>query len=137
VRYKTISSEQTFELGKKLAQKLKGGDIIALEGQLGAGKTVFAKGLAAGLGVKKAVLSPTFTLFRQYKGEKWDFYHFDMYRLSDSSEAYEAGFDEFIGQDGAITVIEWADKIIDMLNNITYCVNIAYIDQNTRLVEIK
>jgi tRNA A37 threonylcarbamoyladenosine biosynthesis protein TsaE len=60
-----------------------------------------------------------------------------MYRLSDASEAYEAGFDEFIGQENAITVIEWADKVKDMLNSITYRINIAYIDENTRLVEIK
>lgn len=137
MQYKTTSWEQTFELAKNWASNLKGGDIITLRGQLGAGKTVFTKGLAAGLGIKSPVLSPTFVLFRQYKGEQWDLYHFDMYRLSDASEAYEAGFDEYIGKETAITVIEWADKVKDMLRNITYSVDITYIDDNTRLVEIK
>ncbi|HEY8424363.1 MAG TPA: tRNA (adenosine(37)-N6)-threonylcarbamoyltransferase complex ATPase subunit type 1 TsaE [Clostridia bacterium] len=137
MRYKTSSPEETFELAKKWAADLKGGDIITLNGQLGAGKTVFAKGLAAGLGVTQPVLSPTFVLFRQYKGENLDLYHFDMYRISDSSEAVEAGFDEFIGKDNAVTVIEWADKVKDILKSVTYTVNITYIDDNSRLVEIK
>lgn len=124
-------------MAKKWAAGLKGGDVITLNGQLGAGKTVFTKGLAAGLGVTAPVLSPTFVLFRQYKGEKLDLYHFDMYRLSDSSEALEAGFDEYIGKETAVTVIEWADKVQDILRDITYTVDISYIDQNTRLVEIK
>ncbi|HEY8443758.1 MAG TPA: tRNA (adenosine(37)-N6)-threonylcarbamoyltransferase complex ATPase subunit type 1 TsaE [Clostridia bacterium] len=137
MRYKTTSWEQTYELAKNWAKNLKGSDIIILNGQLGAGKTVFTKGLAAGLGVKQPVLSPTFVLFRQYKGEKLDLYHFDMYRLSDSSEAIEAGFDEYIGKETAVTVIEWADKVQDILKNISYTVDITYVDDNTRLVEIK
>jgi tRNA threonylcarbamoyladenosine biosynthesis protein TsaE len=137
MRYKTTSWEQTFELAKQWAANLKGGDVIALNGRLGAGKTVFTKGLAAGLGVTAPVLSPTFVLFRQYKGKELDLYHFDMYRLLDSSEALEAGFDEFIGKQTAVTVIEWADKVKDILRNITYSVDIACVDDNTRLVEIK
>ena len=77
--YTTHTDVQTFDLGVKIAKTLKGGDVITLDGELGAGKTVFTKGLAQGLGVVSPVLSPTFVILRQYQGTEWELNHFDMY----------------------------------------------------------
>jgi tRNA threonylcarbamoyladenosine biosynthesis protein TsaE len=134
--YTTHTDVQTFDLGVKIAKTLKGGDVITLDGELGAGKTVFTKGLAQGLGVVSPVLSPTFVILRQYQGTEWELNHFDMYRLESSDEALAMGFDELIGKPSAITVIEWSDKVKDILKKITYRVKINYIDNHTREVEI-
>lgn len=134
--YKTDNEEQTMKLGTKLAQNLSGGDIISLDGELGAGKTVFTRGLAKGLGVNSAILSPTFVLMRQYKGKELLLYHFDMYRLENWIEARDAGLYDFIGSTQAVTVIEWAEKIKDNLPKIKYQINITLDDKNKRLVEI-
>ncbi len=100
------SVKDTYEIAAKLAQELTGGEIILLDGDLGAGKTTFVKGLALALGVKDVVTSPTFTLFNQYEGTKLSLYHFDLYRLEEG-EADELGFDEYIGDPQAVTCIEW------------------------------
>lgn len=134
--YTTYGEVQTFDLGFKIAKTLKGGDIITLDGELGAGKTVFTKGLAQGLGINTPVLSPTFVILRQYQGIEWELFHFDMYRLENANEAFELGFDEYIGKQTAVTVIEWADKVKDILNNITYRIRIDFVDNETRTVEI-
>ncbi|HEY8390680.1 MAG TPA: tRNA (adenosine(37)-N6)-threonylcarbamoyltransferase complex ATPase subunit type 1 TsaE [Clostridia bacterium] len=134
--YTTYGEVQTFDLGVKIAKTLKGGEVITLDGQLGAGKTVFTKGLAHGLGVETPILSPTFVILRQYKGSELELYHFDMYRLESSDEALELGFDEYIGRKTAVTVIEWADKVKDILNNVTHRIKINFVDDLTRTVEI-
>ena len=100
------SVQDTYQAAPKLAETLQGGEIILLDGDLGAGKTTFVKGLAVALGVKDMVTSPTFTLFNQYVGDRLKLYHFDLYRLGEG-EADELGFDEFIGAKDAVTCIEW------------------------------
>jgi len=100
------SVQDTYAAAAKLAATLQGGEIILLDGDLGAGKTTFVKGLALALGVRDMVTSPTFTLFNQYQGDKLKLYHFDLYRLGEG-EADELGFDEFIGALDAVTCIEW------------------------------
>jgi len=104
------SPEETFDFAKKTAQKFKGKEVIFLVGELGAGKTVFAKGIAAGLGLKNIhrVCSPTFTLMNVYQA-RVPLYHFDLYRLAKDSEILDLGFEDYIGE--GVVVVEWAEKI--------------------------
>jgi len=104
------SEKETREIGERLATLLAPGDVITLEGDLGAGKTTFTKGLAKGLDIERNVNSPTFTLIKEYKG-KYPLYHMDVYRLEDSEDL---GFEEYFLSNG-ITVIEWASRIADQL----------------------
>lgn len=99
----------TRALGEVLGQRLAAGDVICLTGDLGAGKTLFVQGLAAGLGVTDDVTSPTFTILQVYDGGRLPLYHFDLYRLDDPGQLEDIGFTEYAGGRGA-AVIEWADK---------------------------
>ncbi|MEH7076237.1 tRNA (adenosine(37)-N6)-threonylcarbamoyltransferase complex ATPase subunit type 1 TsaE [Neobacillus drentensis] len=108
---KTTNSEETSQIAARLAAFLQPGDVIALEGDLGAGKTTFTKGLAQGLEIRKTVNSPTFTIIKEYKG-KLPLYHMDVYRVADAYE--DLGFDEYFEGDG-VTVVEWAHLIEEQL----------------------
>lgn len=103
--YLTRSEAETMRFASTLAGMLDAGDTVLLEGDLGAGKSVMARGVARALGIAGAMPSPTFTLLIPYEGAK-KLYHFDLYRLSDPDEFYAAGLDEFIGGDG-IALVEW------------------------------
>src|SRR5699024_9790120 len=127
----THSEEHTMKLAEKLASLLKPGDVITLEGDLGAGKTTFTKGIAHGLGVKRVVNSPTFTIIKEYSGEL-PLYHMDVYRLEDSDE--DIGFAEYFDGDG-ITVVEWAHFIEDYLPDDYLNVNMTYVDEHERLID--
>lgn len=108
------SEQQTFAFAKKFATTLKGGEIIGLIGDLGAGKTVFAKGLAAGLGVKKTITSPTFTLMKIYDVKRpaiKRLVHIDAYRIKSARDLTAIGADEYFGKEDTVAIIEWADKI--------------------------
>ncbi|MED1469980.1 tRNA (adenosine(37)-N6)-threonylcarbamoyltransferase complex ATPase subunit type 1 TsaE [Bacillus salipaludis] len=107
----TNDSTQTLSFAAKLAEHLLPGDVITLEGDLGAGKTTFTKGLAQGLGVKRTVNSPTFTIIKEYAG-RMPLYHMDVYRVGDTFE--DLGFDEYFEGDG-VTVVEWAHLIEEQL----------------------
>jgi len=111
VEVETHSPEETHEFAIKLAEKLEPKDVITLEGDLGAGKTTFTKGLAKGLGITRNVNSPTFTIIKEYKG-RLPLYHMDVYRLNESDE--DLGFDEYFEGEG-VTVVEWANLIADYL----------------------
>ena len=100
-------------LGRQLAPQLRARDVILLDGDLGAGKTTFTKGLAAGLGIKRNVKSPTFTIIREYQGGRLPLYHMDVYRLEDGS-GDELGLDEYFNGDG-VNVVEWSKFIADEL----------------------
>ncbi len=102
------SEEQTEQLAMKLAAGLKGNEVIALFGGLGAGKTAFTRGLARGLGVEDGVSSPTFALVHEYEG-KYPIYHFDMYRIGSYEDLYSTGFFDYL--DNGILVIEWSENI--------------------------
>jgi tRNA threonylcarbamoyladenosine biosynthesis protein TsaE len=108
------SAEDTVAHGQALAASLRAGDVLALTGELGAGKTQFVKGVAAGLGADVVVTSPTFTLIHEYAGGRLPIYHFDFYRLEDEDEALKIGLDEYIDGDG-VCLIEWADKFPTLL----------------------
>lgn len=107
------STQDTREVGKILGTILAAGDIIALFGDLGTGKTVFTQGLAQGMEVDQYVTSPTFVLINEYQG-RLPLYHFDVYRLEDPEEILELGFEEYFYGEG-VSVIEWAEKIVDYL----------------------
>ena len=116
---------ETKKFGFALAQELKAGDVIALSGDLGTGKTALTKYIAEALGVKEDVTSPTFTIIKEYKSGKLPLYHFDVYRLSGEEEVYELGFEEYFYGDG-VCVIEWADKIKNMLPKNSTMIKISY-----------
>ncbi|MEC5189660.1 tRNA (adenosine(37)-N6)-threonylcarbamoyltransferase complex ATPase subunit type 1 TsaE [Geobacillus thermodenitrificans] len=107
------SPKETKEIARRLAERLEPGMVIALEGDLGAGKTTFTKGIAEGLGITQNVNSPTFTIIKQYEG-RLPLYHMDVYRLEDEWE--DLGFDEYFAGDG-VTVVEWAHLIAGQLPN--------------------
>ncbi|MBM3246215.1 MAG: tRNA (adenosine(37)-N6)-threonylcarbamoyltransferase complex ATPase subunit type 1 TsaE [Candidatus Omnitrophica bacterium] len=105
------SVNDTLKIGRRIAKKLQKGDIICLFGEFGSGKTVFTKGIASGLGIKKAaVISPSFVLIRQYPGRKLTLHHLDLYRLKTPKDILTLGYQEYL-YDEAATVIEWADKL--------------------------
>lgn len=105
--------EQTFELGKKLGQKALKGDIYCIKGDLGVGKTVFTKGVAAGLGIKEDITSPTFTIVNVYEG-KFTLYHFDVYRIGSIEQMEDIGYEEMFFGDG-ICIIEWAEIVKEII----------------------
>ena len=106
---RTNSAAETRELGKRLAVQLKAGDVILLEGDLGAGKSELARGVAKGLGVQETVTSPSFTILNVYESGRVPLYHFDWYRLESEEELYELGMDEYLGGDG-IALVEWPER---------------------------
>lgn len=108
------SEENTIKLGERVAKQLKKGDIVALSGDLGTGKTAFVKGLAQGFGIDEYITSPTFTLVHSYKGSGFNLHHFDVYRVSDEDELFEIGFEEYLYEED-ICVIEWADLIPNLI----------------------
>lgn len=110
----TNSPKETYELGRKIGEEAKAGAVFALTGDLGAGKTVFSKGLAAGLGITEHVSSPTFTILQIYEGGRRPFYHFDVYRIGDISEMEEIGYEDCFYGDG-VCLVEWADLVRELL----------------------
>ena len=107
----SLSEEETLALGRKLAQSLKGGELIILEGDLGMGKTVFARGVATGLGVgEDQVRSPSFTLVHEYEGGRCPLFHVDLYRLAGGEELEDLGLDE-LTESGGIVLVEWGEKL--------------------------
>jgi len=133
--YEVISTklEDTQFFSKRLASFLQPGDVITLEGDLGAGKTAFTKGLAVGLGIQKNVNSPTFTIIKEYQGEM-PLYHMDVYRLEDSYE--DLGFEEYFNGNG-VTVIEWAHLIEEQLPKERLNIFIYHQANNSRKLIIK
>ena len=107
MKYVTCSESETLRFAGALSEMLDAGDCVLLHGDLGAGKSVFARGVARALGITGAMPSPTFTLLIPYEGKK-KLYHFDLYRLNDPDEFYAAGLDEFIGGDG-VAIVEWPE----------------------------
>ena len=114
----------TLALAEELAKDAGSGDVFALIGDLGAGKTAFAKGFAAGLGVCEDVVSPTFTLVQIYESGRMPLYHFDVYRINDVSEMDETGYEDCFYGDG-VTLVEWADLVRDILPEETVFVTIT------------
>ena len=103
-----------FNCGAEFAQTLRSGDVVALVGGLGMGKTHLTKGLVAGLGCQEVVTSPTFALLQEYSGGRLPVFHFDLYRLECEDEVLRLGWDDYLAEDG-IVVVEWADLFADLI----------------------
>ncbi|MBP1971671.1 tRNA threonylcarbamoyladenosine biosynthesis protein TsaE [Virgibacillus natechei] len=125
------TDSETMQIGERLALLLKPGDVITLDGELGAGKTTFTKGIANGLGVKNTISSPTFTIVKEYEGDL-PLYHMDAYRLENSDE--DIGFDEYFYGDG-ISVVEWSTYIEEFLPEKRLTITIRYGNGNARYLK--
>ena len=130
------SAEHTFAIGFAIGGKAGEGDIFALSGELGTGKTYFTSGLARGLGVGDhyTITSPTFSLINEYPG-RCRLYHFDVYRLNQIGELDDLGYDEYVSGKGVVA-IEWAEKITNALPPDTVTINFKYVDEKTRIITI-
>ena len=104
----SASIERTHALGRALGELARAGDVVLLEGELGAGKTAFTQGIGLGLGVAATINSPTFTILKEYEG-RLPLYHFDLYRLDEPDELYELGFEDYF-TGGGVCVVEWAER---------------------------
>lgn len=131
MKYVSKSKEETIELAKKYASTLSPGDVVVLDGEMGAGKTVFTKGIALGLGIKDNITSPTYAYMNDYGGK---LYHYDCYRLSGGEDAEALGLTDYFYSNG-VCVIEWAQIIADVLPKNVKKVVITKIDDNTRSIE--
>ena len=116
-KHKTNSASETFDLGRRVGRQLRPGDIVALYGGLGAGKTVLAKGIAAAMGVDEEVVSPTFTILKTYEGNLV-LQHFDLYRIEGEEELMHIGFYEMLGG-GAVSLIEWPEHADNLPEHIS------------------
>lgn len=122
MEYISKSYVETQKIAADFAKTLKKGDTVCMYGDLGAGKTAFVQGMAKGLGITDHITSPTFTIVNEYEGDM-PLYHFDVYRIADSDEMYEIGYEEYVYGDG-ISVIEWAELIEDILPDDRYSVTV-------------
>ena len=112
--YETNSPEETFDLARRRGEQAEPGTVYTLTGDLGVGKTVFAQGLARGLGIEEAINSPTFTIVQVYDEGRLPFYHFDVYRIGDIEEMDEIGYEDYFYGDG-VCLVEWAELIEELL----------------------
>ncbi len=113
----SYSAEDTWEIGRRMGEMAVPGQVITLTGDLGTGKTVFTKGFAAGLGISEPVNSPTFTILQIYEDGRLPLYHFDVYRIGDSEEMLEIGWEEYAFGEG-VCLVEWADMIGDLIDEL-------------------
>ncbi len=128
------NTEETIEIGKKIGAMCKSGTVISLRGSLGAGKTVIAKGIAQYLNIEEAIVSPTFTIIQEYKGTL-PLYHMDLYRMSGCDEFEMIGGEEMLYGNG-ITLIEWSEKIEEMLPENTIYIDITILENLDRVINI-
>jgi tRNA threonylcarbamoyladenosine biosynthesis protein TsaE len=128
------SAEETISFGRNRAEQLRAGDIVALAGDLGAGKTQFVKGLVAGLGSAAAVTSPTFTLLHEYIGGRLPVYHFDFYRLEDRNAVVAIGLDDYFFGDG-VSVVEWADRFRDLIPKSAHWISFETKSETSRAIK--
>jgi len=137
MKYITNSPEETLEAGRALARSFKRGLVVALIGELGAGKTVFTKGIAKGLGIKEYeyVNSPSFVIVKEYKSGKIPLYHFDLYRLKSGDNLDTVGYEEYLYSKG-ISIVEWADRREDILPEKYIRVKFKHLTKNKRSIVV-
>ena len=131
----TNSENETMLEGAKIGRKLKPGAVVALCGELGAGKTAFTRGLAAGLGINASVTSPTFTIVNEYTGEV-PLFHFDMYRLESENELFDIGWDDYQDR-GGVCVVEWSEKVPGAFSSDRIVVSLENLGGDTRRLDIR
>ena len=129
------SQLETEEVGRKLAEKLPGGSVVAMYGDLGAGKTAFVRGMAKGMGLSCRVSSPTFTIVNEYLGER-ELIHFDMYRLSSADELFDIGWEDYLSR-GAVCAVEWSEKVQDAFFGDEITVRIEKLSDTERKITIE
>ena len=129
------SQLETEEVGRKLAEKLPGGSVVAMYGDLGAGKTAFVRGMAKGMGLSCRVSSPTFTIVKEYLGER-ELIHFDMYRLSSADELFDIGWEDYLSR-GAVCAVEWSEKVQDAFFGDEITVRIEKLSDTERKITIE
>ncbi|MBP5639185.1 MAG: tRNA (adenosine(37)-N6)-threonylcarbamoyltransferase complex ATPase subunit type 1 TsaE [Victivallales bacterium] len=138
MQFESNSYETTLELGTRLATILSNGQVLALYGDLGAGKTVLARGFARGLGITEPVTSPTFTVAQEYHAPngRW-FYHLDMYRIDDERSAMAFGIEEYLFAPDAVTLVEWPERIEKLLRGDNcFSLTLTHVSEDTRYIDI-
>lgn len=143
----THNQEETFALAAKIAAKLKGGEVLALSGELGGGKTTFTKGLAEALKVEEPITSPTFVMLKVYDAilrpkvhlrgvrKMVKLIHIDAYRTDSIEDIKSVGIEDYLNRDDIVMVVEWAEKIREILPDNIIQINFKFIDENTREIE--
>ena len=134
MKYKVSGLDETKELANSFAASLSGGEVVLLNGDLGAGKTTFTQFVFKALGVKEVVSSPTFAILKSYEG-KFKLHHFDTYRIT-TEEAIEAGFDEVFEDKNSIIFVEWSENIAPLIPQNVIKINIKYLNETAREFEI-
>ena len=135
MEFLTNSPEETEAIGKRLGEMLTPGAVIAYQGDLGAGKTAFTRGVALGLGAKEPVTSPTYTIVNEYLSGKYPLFHFDMYRLSSSDDLFDIGWEDYLER-GGICAVEWSENVADAMEN-AIVVTIEKLGEDTRRITIE
>lgn len=137
MKYLSNSDNETIDLGKRLGSVLSGGDVVALTGALGSGKTRLTKGIGLGLGIDpdEVITSPSFSLVNEYKG-RFQLYHMDLYRLEGLSDIMMLGLEEYF-RDDSVVVIEWAERCPELLPSVCIKIKISILENNSRSIEIK
>lgn len=133
--FKTTSPQQTIALGEEIGKRLKGGEVIAYSGGLGAGKTTITRGISLGMGLGDNVTSPTFALVNEYSGSQRSLCHFDMYRITDSADLETTGFYDYLDGNNVLCV-EWSENIISELPPDSISINLQRVDDTTRLITV-
>ena len=135
MEFLTNSPEETEAIGKRLGEMLTPGAVIAYQGDLGAGKTAFTRGVALGLGAKEPVTSPTYTIVNEYLSGKYPLFHFDMYRLASSDDLFDIGWEDYLER-GGICAVEWSENVADAMEN-AILVTIEKLGEDSRRITIE
>ena len=135
MQFITHSPEETELLGQRLGETLSGGEIIAYQGGLGAGKTAFTRGLARGLGISMRVTSPTYTIVNEYTGGRLPLFHFDMYRLASAEELFDIGWEDYLARDG-VCAVEWSENVQEAMQG-AITVRMEKRSETTRCIRIE
>ena len=135
MQFITYSPEETELLGQRLGETLSGGEIIAYQGGLGAGKTAFTRGLARGLGISMRVTSPTYTIVNEYTGGRLPLFHFDMYRLGSAEELFDIGWEDYLARDG-VCAVEWSENVQEAMQG-AITVRMEKRSENTLCIRIE
>ena len=135
MQFITHSPEETELLGQRLGETLSGGEIIAYQGGLGAGKTAFTRGLARGLGISMQVTSPTYTIVNEYTGGRLPLFHFDMYRLASAEELFDIGWEDYLAR-GGVCAVEWSENVQEAMQG-AITVRMEKRSETTRCIRIE
>ena len=131
----TNSPEETEAVGMALGKRLTPGTVIAYQGDLGAGKTAFTRGVACGLGAKESVTSPTYTIVNEYLSGKYPLFHFDMYRLASSDDLFDIGWEDYLDR-GGVCAVEWSENIDDALEQPVY-IRLEKLGETSRRITVE